>query len=285
MSVNMKIVEVGTRVRCALYFAGEGVVYEIHGAQVPESISTMLGGAGVSGGVAKFDVVFANGHVAKCVPEAIVRGIQWTIHDETATANEIAELLEHADLVRMAKEAAAREAAEAFAAEVERLRTAQEFAHLIQGDDQYSGLLAAKNMRVELRKAFPAVKFSIRKRHFGSVSINWTDGPTEKEVEDVVSQHKGGYFDGMDDSYKHVRTPFVVVFGGVEYVSAYREHSPALVERAIDKVFAEYAGNLTGISKPAAAEFSSGELFRVAVPYLNDSLQQLVRQQVYAMPG
>jgi hypothetical protein len=32
-----------------------------------------------------------------------------------------------------------------------------------------SGKLAAANMRAELRRVFPEVKFSVRKSHYGSV--------------------------------------------------------------------------------------------------------------------
>ncbi len=282
---SMKMAEIGTRVRCALHFAGEGVIFAIHGVQTPETVRSLGGGAGVMGGHAKFDVVFHNGHISKAVPEAIVRGIQWQIHDEKADAEEIAQLLEHAERVRIEEERAKQAAAEAFAAGVARLKADPTLSHLTQGDDVYSGLLAAKNMRAALRVAFPRVKFSVRKSHYGSVAISWTDGPTEKEVEAVVGRHKGGYFDGMEDIYKHEATPFVVVFGGAEYVSTYRQHSEQLIGRAIDRVFDEYAGNLQEIKKPAAAEFKGGQLFYVEVPYLNQSLQQLINVQVYSLQG
>jgi len=40
------------------------------------------------------------------------------------------------------------------------------------------GKLVASNLRIEFKKAFPGVKFSVRKEHFGCVRIAWTDGPT-----------------------------------------------------------------------------------------------------------
>ena len=45
------------------------------------------------------------------------------------------------------------------------------YAHLEQGSDEHSGKLAAANIRRELKKAYPGIKFSVRKEHYGSVNI------------------------------------------------------------------------------------------------------------------
>ena len=102
---------VGTRVSYALPYCGQGVIVAIHGAQLPESVQTMLGGAGVRGGNAHFDVVFENGSVSHKLPEAIVRGIQWTIYDEQASAEEIAQLLQNSER-KIAADTLARQNAE-----------------------------------------------------------------------------------------------------------------------------------------------------------------------------
>ncbi len=179
----------------------------------------MWDGVGVRGGNAQFDVVFENGSISHKLPEAIVRGIQWTIYDEQASAEEIAQLLQNAERKLAADTLARHNAETAFAIEVECPQAAPELQHLTQGDDVYSGKLAAANMRAALRKAFPKVKFSARKSHYGSVSVSRTDGPTKNAVEAIVSRHKGGYFDGMEDIYQHEKTPFVAVFAGAEYTS------------------------------------------------------------------
>ncbi|MCY1395961.1 hypothetical protein D9M71_109200 [compost metagenome] len=271
---------VGTRVRCALHYCGQGVVFAIHGVQAPESVQTVLDRVGVRGGHARFDVVFENGSISRDLSEAIVRGIQWTIYDDQADEAEIARLLQHAEETRIEKERDQAQAVQAFAAEVERLQSAPEMAHLTQGDDIYSGKLAAQNMRAALRKAFPKVKFSVRKTSYGSVTVSWTDGPTTREVEAIVDRHQGGHFDGMEDIYKHEKTPFVAVFGGAEYVFTRREYTETMIERAIVRVFDTYAGNLAAIERPTAAAFQAGGLSYMNVPHLGESLQALIRQEL-----
>ena len=78
------------------------------------------------------------------------------------SADEIAAALAHAACVQTQKRSAEDAAKAAHATEVARLHGAPEFAHLTQGDDCYSGKLAS-NIRTELRRAFPGVKFSVRK--------------------------------------------------------------------------------------------------------------------------
>jgi hypothetical protein len=51
----------------------------------------------------------------------------------------------------------------------------------------------ARRIRAALKEAFPHVKFSVRSQSYSmgsSVSIGWTDGPIEKQVERVTSTHE-----------------------------------------------------------------------------------------------
>ena len=86
--VSRQIMTVGTRVYSGLYGGRHGVVFAIHGNQVPESVEIMLDGVGVRGGNAHFDVVFEDGSMAIKLSEAIMRGIQWTIYNEQASIDE-----------------------------------------------------------------------------------------------------------------------------------------------------------------------------------------------------
>lgn len=278
MTTSTQTLVIGTRVSCALHYCGAGIVYAIYGEQRPDTVRTFMGGAGVSGGSARVDVVFANGHQARAVPESIVRGIQWRISDEVASADEIAAALAHAACVQAQKRAAEDAAKAAHAAEVARLQAAPEFAHLAQGDDRYSGKLAAANVRTELRRAFPGVKFSVRKSSHGTVNVRWTDGPTAAEVQDIASKYKRGHFNGMEDIYEDERPAWCEVFGGAEYVFYEREESDALIARAIEQVCAEYAGNLNGMERPTVEAYRAGRLFYAYVPGLNDDLQALIRR-------
>jgi hypothetical protein len=61
----------------------------------------------------------------------------------------------------------------------------------------------AKLVRQALKDAHPGVKFSVRSRNYAggaSVRVNWTDGPTCREVETTTRRYKGADFDGMTDT-------------------------------------------------------------------------------------
>lgn len=115
--------------------------------------------------------------------------------------------------------------------------------HLLTKDDRpnWSGYrLAAENIRRELKRRFPGVKFTVRSESYSmgnSVNVSWTDGPTQKAVEEVTDRHKGGSFDGMTDSYTTDRdNTFGDVFGTAKYVFAQREWTLTAVRAAVAKV-------------------------------------------------
>lgn len=65
--------------------------------------------------------------------------------------------------------------------------------------------LAAREIRKELKEAFPNIKFSVRSDNFSmgsSVDIGWENGITEKEVEQIVNKYQYGHFDGSIDMYE-----------------------------------------------------------------------------------
>lgn len=275
---------IGQHVHCVLHWAGEGIVYQIEGEQAPGTIRSIGNGCGVTGGRALFDVVFFNGHRSRKLPEAIIRSSQWSVLDTVADEAEIREALAYADAEEARKKAKKEAEARDHAAAVDRLRNAPKYAHLTQGDDRYSGKLAAQNIRKALKTAFPRVKFSVRKSHHGTVDIRWQDGPTVEAVEDITNRYQRGRFDGMDDSYKAGPNAWCEVFGGADYVFATREHSAALITKAIALVFEKYAGNFadTGITA-TADDYAAGRLLSVQVPGLHahstEDLQSLIRQE------
>lgn len=60
----------------------------------------------------------------------------------------------------------------------------------------------AKIVRACLREAFPAFKFKVRSSTYAngaSINILCPDGPTERQVEDVVKHLQSAYFDAMID--------------------------------------------------------------------------------------
>lgn len=282
MTVSKSQVVVGSRVYCALHYAGSGVVYAIHGEQMPHTIQSIFGGTGVIGGNARFDIVFDNGSTSQQVPEGIVRGMQWKIFDEIASADEIAEKLAYAAITEAAKKAAQTCEDEAFAKKVVQLKSSVEYAHLQQSNGKYGNgsKLVAVNIRTELKAVFPSIRFSVRMDGYNCVNISWEDGPKKDEVEEVISKYKEGYFNSMEDIYEYDRSPWTEVFGGVKYLFTTREASPALIQRAIAVLVEEKECFFRTNEKPTVEGFKEGKYTCVAVPFDNRGLQSAIHKKM-----
>jgi hypothetical protein len=232
-------IRVGTRIHSILYGGRDGVVHAIHGQQSPESVRS-IGGCMQTGGSAEFDIVFDHGTESRRLPECILRGVQWRIYEEIATPQEIADMLFFAATEDVRKRKEADEASRKFAEEVASLKVDPKYAKLTQaGENHGGGKLVATNLRIELKKAFPGVKFSIRS-DYNSVRIAWTDGPTTDHVKAITGKYEGGHFDGMDDSYHHSRSPFTSVFGSAKYIFENRSYSVATMTTAAEAVAKKY---------------------------------------------
>ncbi len=229
-------IQQGQRVYSGLYGGRHGIVIAVHGEQSPASVGTMFGGVVSYGGSATVDVAFPKG-ISRGISESIIRGVQWEIYESVATADEILDAIATANAATAKAEQEAKEAADRRAAD--RVRLAAEYAHLQQGD---GGKVGAANIRKELKKAFPGVKFSVTST-YNSISVKWTDGPTVKQVQEVTGKYESGHFDGMQDM--HIHNPdavFADLFGGVQYVSESRTTTPDLERRA----WAARMGDSTG---------------------------------------
>jgi hypothetical protein len=125
---------------------------------------------------------------------------------------------------------------------------------LIHGSDL---TVAAKNIRTELKRAFPRVQFSVRSKRFAggdSINVHWTDGPTSKAVEAIIDKYSDGDFDGMTDSYNYRRDGWTQKYGGAKYVHANRHHSPEMTQRAIDALAMRYGC----AQPPTVADYENG---------------------------
>jgi len=101
--------------------------------------------------------------------------------------------------------------------------------HLIPGDDLITG---AKNIRIELSRQWPGIKFSVKSDRFAggnSISVSWHDGPTSKQVDEIIDKYQHGSFDGMTDSYNYDSSTWCQAFGSAKYVSSQRTESKALM--------------------------------------------------------
>lgn len=283
--IDNRPIVVGLRVECALRYCGAGIVFDVHGESTPESIKVAFDGVGVQGGSARYDVVFANGSISYQVPESILRGLQWKLSEDVASADDIAAALSHSAIVNAQAEAAEQERQGARAAVIAKYTTDPAYKHLTQGDDRYSGKLAAKNIRAELRQMFKGVKFSVRIASYGSVGVRWEDGPTAAAVEEVTGKYQAGSFNGMEDIYEFDASAWNDIFGGAKYLEVARSYSASLIEKAITETFRQYAGNLEGVTVPRVEDYEDGRLWYVCVPGLNYNLQNLIFQTLGTMQG
>lgn len=226
-------VVVGSRVFCVSNGQGWGVVYDIIGDQAPEHIR-IFARVGVLGGKALFNIVWERGAVSLKVPEAVVRGPDWTVTKQVAGPAEIERLINAAD--ESAREAVRKKHLRDLrvAADADRLRSDPAWAHLEQGCDPFSGNLAFENIKRALAKAFPGAEFAVRRKQPHIISVSWTDGPTGFSVEGLVSRFEASTFDDANLAFNLRASAWCEVFGGVQFVLARRSLSDGFLAKAIE---------------------------------------------------
>lgn len=102
----------------------------------------------------------------------------------------------------------------------------------------------AKLIRAALKAAFPGVNFGVRSSRYAggsSIYVNWTNGPTTREVERVTDYYQGAMFDGMQDLKISCRDRVIdgkPVKLGVDYVSCSRHVTDAARARLANFVTA-----------------------------------------------
>lgn len=272
-------VQIGTVISWGVLNTGRGVVYAIHGEQKPDSVKHLGGGVVSMGGNADFDIVFETGGRADRVPECILRGVQWEIFEEVVPQEEIDRLLANADEHAAKNKAKAEAESKAFAEAIDGLRTDKAIKYLTPISDPYDMNGAAKNVRATLKQYFPKVKFSVRRDSF-TLRVSWTDGPTAKQVNEILAPFKTGGFDLDQDMPTSKDTPFTVVYGGFEYLFTSRETSLELVEKAIAHVYERFAGNLRDTKRYTAEEYRKGGLRMVEIPHLHKSLGEYIEETI-----
>ena len=166
---------------------------------------------------------------ARPISEKFGIGFYYDLDAPRATDEEISQAIERAN--NFLKE----EEEEKNRAEDERKRAREEVikqygAIFDQPSGKYStdAVLVAKHIRQDLASAFPGQKFSVRKADYSTINIEWKDGPTKEEVEQIAGKHERTCVRDRwnDDLWDHNDTAFTSVFGGVDYLFYYRETAP-----------------------------------------------------------
>lgn len=251
------MIKIGQPVYTDLYGRGKGYVCNIKGKQNPDSVRSLMGGAMVMGGGAEFDIVFEDGSYSQRLPEAILYGVQWRILDEElASAEYLEELIANSQAKAEEKKAAKEEANRIFREKVDAYEANPEYKFLKQGSC-YSGVLAGKNIRAELKKAFPGVKFSVRKRGRGEIVVSWEDGPATRLVKNITEKYVSSSFDPYQDLKEQRYTPWNTVFGGADYINLYRQVSDEFVQDAIYQLKEKYPADDLDIT---VSDYRNGNL-------------------------
>jgi Large polyvalent protein associated domain 30/Large polyvalent protein associated domain 29 len=247
-TITTQMFQVGSRVYSGLYGGREGIIFKIHGDQKPDTIHKVCGFM-QAGGNALLDVVFENGTISPGIPESIIRGVQWEPRDGIASADEISQALNFASAEKIRRET---EAALEKARSVEnRARLLAKFGKWLTPVAQGygGGQHAAKNIRKQLKKAFPTVKFSVTS-DYDRISIGWTLGPTSKAVDAICNLYDAGESSDDGDATYYTPSDWTELFGGVRFVRTSRNHPESLHEQVGKDLCAlqhvEYNGQWTG---------------------------------------
>lgn len=102
---------------------------------------------------------------------------------------------------------------------------------------------AAKLIRKELKTAFPGVKFSVSSTSYSggdSVRIEWVNGPTRSQVQDISDKYQYGHFDGMTDCYEYSNN--IKDLPQSKFVFADREVTKEVYELIYDVWFSTFQG-------------------------------------------
>ena len=156
-------------------------------------------------------------------------GFYYDLDAPRATDEEIAQAIERGnDFVREREEEKNRAEEESKRAREEVLKKFGAIFDQPSGKYMTDAVLVAKHIRQDLVSAFPGQKFSVRKADYSTINIEWKDGPTKDEVEQIAGKHERTCVPDRwnADLWEHNDTAFTSVFGGVDYIFYYRETAP-----------------------------------------------------------
>ena len=166
---------------------------------------------------------------ARPISEKFGIGFYYDLHAPRATDEEISQAIERANnFIKERAEEKKRAEEESERAREEVLKKYGAIFDQPSGKFLTDAVLVAKHIRQDLANAFPGQKFSVRKADYSSIDIEWKDGPTREEVEQIAGKHQRNCTRDKwnDDLWDYTDTAFTAVFGGVDYLHYYRKTAP-----------------------------------------------------------
>lgn len=110
----------------------------------------------------------------------------------------------------------------------------------------------AKMVRTALKESFPGIKFSVKSSTYAggsSISVRWTDGPTDAMVSSVAGTFRGAYFDSSTD-YKGSTRAMIdgkEIHFGADFINTRRETSLAFMLSAKAAAVRKYGALVAGV--------------------------------------
>ena len=166
---------------------------------------------------------------ARPISEKFGIGFYYDLDTPKATDEEIAQAIERANnFLKEEEEEKNRAEEESTRAREEVIKQYGKTFDQPSGEHITDAVLVAKHIRQELSTEFPGQKFSVRKTDYSTIWVEWKDGPTKEEVEQIAGKHERICVRDRwnDDLWDHNDTAFTSVFGGVDYLFYDRETAP-----------------------------------------------------------
>ena len=166
---------------------------------------------------------------ARPISEKFGIGFYYDLNAPRATDEEIAQAIDRAnEFIKEREEEKNRAEEESKRAKEEVLKKYGAIYDQPSGKYMTDAVLVAKHIRQDLANAFPGQKFSVRKTDYSTIWIEWKDGPTRDEVEQIAGKHQRNCTRDRwnDDLWDYSDTAFTSVFGGVDYLFFNRETAP-----------------------------------------------------------
>lgn len=165
--------------------------------------------------------------------------IQMYITDDKVSLDEVLEIWEKAQAAKLVKQAAEQKEKDAREDGLKMLPGMYPDLKPVKDSGRSSPAIGAQNVKKELCKAFPGVKFRVSSSIYSggsSIDISWTDGPTTDMVKAISDKYQECDFDGMTDSTSYRDQIFTDVFGGAKYVLEQRSCSEAAYNRTAEEL-------------------------------------------------
>lgn len=166
---------------------------------------------------------------ARPISEKFGIGFYYDLDAPRATDEEIAQAIERANnFIREREEEKNRAEEESKRAKEEVLKKYGAIYDQPSGKYRTDAVLVAKHIRQDLATSFPGQKFSVRKTDYSTIWVEWKDGPTREEVEQIAGKHQRNCTRDRwnDDLWDYEDSAFTAVFGGVDYLFFNRETAP-----------------------------------------------------------